>query len=84
MIAQDVKEKTQHTVHNVENAQAEAENTQSGMQKEEAIFTDLDNTLLNLKMQLSRKSVLFEDIKNILCQIPYVCKEYDGKDMLVK
>ncbi len=84
LIAQDVKEKTQHTVHNVENAQAEAENIQSEMQKEEAIFTDLDNTLLNLKMQLSRKSVLFEDIKNILCQIPYVCKEYDGKDMLVK
>lgn len=84
LIAQDVKEKTQHTVHNVENAQAEAENIQREMQKEEVIFTDLDKTLFDLKMQLSRKSVLFEDIKNILCQIPYVCREYDGKDMLVK
>lgn len=82
-IAQEVKSKTNRTVSHAQSAQKEAENIQKEMQSESELFAELDKTLYNLKMQLSRKSVLFEDIKNILGQLPYVCKEYDGKDMIV-
>ena len=46
------------------------------------MYTGLDMTVLNLKKQLSRKSVLFEDIYNILGQLTYICEEYDKKDMI--
>lgn len=48
------------------------------------MYEGLDETVLNLKRQLSHKSVLFEDINNILGQLSYICEEYDGKDMVVK
>lgn len=35
-------------------------------------------------MQLSRKSVLFEDVQNVLGQIPYICKEYYEKEIVIK
>lgn len=82
-IAQDVKEKTRRTVSHAQSAQKEAENIQQRMEQETKIFSELDKALLNLKMQLSRKSVLFEDIKNILVQLPYVCEEYNDKDMIL-
>lgn len=82
-IAQTVKAKTGRTVSHAQSAQKEAANIQQEMQGESELFAELDKTLNNLKMQLSRKSVLFEDIKNILGQLPYVCQEYDGKDMLI-
>ncbi len=82
-IAQDVKEKTRRTVSHAQSAQKEAGNIQQKMEQETKIFSELDKALLNLKMQLSRKSVLFEDIKNILAQLPYVCEEYNDKDMIL-
>lgn len=83
-IAQEVKAKTNRTVSHAQSAQKEAGNIQAELEKESAVFSELDQTLLNLKMQLSRKSVLFEDIKNILGQLPYVCAEYNNNDMIVK
>ncbi len=83
-IAQEVKAKTNRTVSHAQAAQKEAGNIQTELEKETAVFSDLDQTLLNLKMQLSRKSVLFEDIKNILCQLPYLCDEYNGREMLIR
>lgn len=83
-IAQEVKAKTNRTVSHAQSAQKEAGNIQAELEKESAVFSELDQTLLNLKMQLSRKSVLFEDIKNILGQLPYVCAEYNDNDMIVK
>lgn len=48
------------------------------------MYTSLDETLFKLKKQLSRKSVLFEDINNILEQLPYICEKYDDRDMITK
>lgn len=83
-IAHNVKENTERTVQNVLNAQAEAASIQTEIQHEMDMYASLDETLFNLKKQLSRKSVLFEDINNILEQLPYICKEYDGKDIISK
>lgn len=83
-IAHDVKEKTERTVQNVFHAQKEAETIQTEISHEKSMYAGLDETLFKLKKQLSRKSVLFEDINNILGQLPYICEEYNGKDMLVK
>lgn len=82
-IAHDVKEKTERTVQNVLRAQAEAENIQTEIRHEKNMYAGLDDTLFKLKKQLSRKSVLFEDINNVLGQLPYICEEYNGKDMVV-
>lgn len=83
-IAHDVKEKTERTVQNVLCAQTEAENIQTEIGHEKDMYAGLDETLFKLKKQLSRKSVLFEDINNVLGQLPYICEEYNGKDMVVK
>lgn len=83
-IAHNVKEKTERTVQNVLHAQTEAESIQTEIRHEMDMYASLDETLFNLKKQLSRKSVLFEDINNILGQLPYICKEYNGKDLLAK
>lgn len=83
-IAYDVKEKTERTVQNVLCAQTEAENIQTEISHEKDMYAGLDETLFKLKKQLSRKSVLFEDINNVLGQLPYICEEYNGKDMVVK
>lgn len=83
-IAHDVKEKTERTVQNVLRAQTEAESIQTEISHEKDMYAGLDETLFKLKKQLSRKSVLFEDINNILGQLPYICEEYNGKDMVVK
>lgn len=81
-IAQSVKEKTERTVDNVLDAQAETGNIRNEIENEMDMYTGLDMTVLNLKKQLSRKSVLFEDIYNILGQLTYICEEYDKKDMI--
>lgn len=83
-IAHNVKEKTERTVQNVLHAQREAESIQTEVGHEMEEFSSLDATLFKLKKQLSRKSVLFEDINNILEQIPYICKKYNEKDMIAK
>lgn len=83
-VAQNVKEKTERTVHNVLNAQTEADHIRNEIEDEMEMYEGLDETVLNLKRQLSHKSVLFEDINNILGQLSYICEEYDGKDMVVK
>lgn len=83
-IAHDVKERTGRTVQNVLCAQTEAENIQTEISREKDMYASLDETLFKLKKQLSRKSVLFEDINNVLGQLPYICEEYNGKDMIVK
>lgn len=83
-IAHDVKEKTERTVQNVLRAQTEAESIQTEISHEKDMYAGLDETLFKLKKQLSRKSVLFEDINNILGQLPYICEEYNGKDMVIK
>lgn len=83
-IAHDVKEKTERTVQNVLHAQTEAENIQTEISHEKNMYAGLDETLLKLKKQLSRKSVLFEDVNNVLSQLPYVCEEYNGKDIIIK
>lgn len=83
-IAHDVKERTERTVQNVLRAQTEAESIQTEIGYEQDMYAGLDETLLKLKKQLSRKSVLFEDINNILKQLPYICEEYNGKDMVKK
>lgn len=84
LIAQEVKQKTSRTFSHAQSAQKEAGNIQTELEKETAAFSELDRTLLNLRMQLSRKSVLFEDIKNVICQLPYICEEYNNKDMIIK
>lgn len=83
-IAHNVKEKTERTVQNVLHAQTEAESIQTEISHEKNMYADLDETLFKLKKQLSRKSVLFEDVNNVLRQLPYVCEEYNGKDMIIK
>lgn len=83
-IAHNVKEKTERTVQNVLHAQTESENIQTELRHEMDMYAGLDKTLFKLKKQLSRKSVLFEDINNILEQLPYICEEYNGKDMIAK
>lgn len=81
-IAQEVRDQTGKTVAHAQSAQKKAGNIQNEMDKEQEIYSDLNETVYNLKMQLSRKSVLFEDVKNVLCQIPYVCSEYEGKEFI--
>lgn len=83
-IAHNVKENTERTVQNVLRAQTEAGNIQTEIGHEMDMYASLDETLFKLKKQLSRKSVLFEDINNILGQLPYICEEYNGRDMLAK
>ncbi len=83
-IAQEVRDRTGKTVAHAQAAQRKAGNIQEEMEKEKDIYSNLNQTVYNLKMQLSRKSVLFEDVKNVLCQIPYICGEYEGKDVIVK
>lgn len=82
-IAQEVRDKTGKTVDHAQSAQKKAGNIKDEMDKEQEIYSDLNETVYNLKMQLSRKSVLFEDVKNVLCQIPYVCGEYEGKEFII-
>ncbi|MDE6748135.1 MAG: hypothetical protein K2K21_03605, partial [Lachnospiraceae bacterium] len=82
-IAQEVRDKTGKTVAYAQSAQKKAGNIQDEMEKERAIYSNLNKTVYDLKMQLSRKSVLFEDVKNVLCQIPYVCGEYEGKEFII-
>lgn len=82
-IAQEVRDRTGITVSHAQSARKKAENIQEEMEKEKTIYSELNKTVYNLKMQLSRKSVLFEDVKNVLCQIPYVCGEYEGKDVII-
>lgn len=83
-IARDVKEKTERTVANAQTAQGKAENIQKEIENEMESYASLDETVYNLKKQLSRKSVLFEDIENVLGQLSYICEEYDGQEMIVK
>lgn len=83
-IAQEVRDRTGKTVAHAQSAQKKAGNIQTEMEKERDIYSDLNKTVYNLKMQLSRKSVLFEDVKNVLCQIPYICSEYEGKDVIIR
>lgn len=83
-IARNVKEKTERTVQNVLHAQTETGHIQTEIGHEMDMYAGLDETLFKLKKQLSRKSVLFEDINNVLGQLPYICKEYNGKDMIAK
>lgn len=82
-IAQEVKDRTGKTVSHAQSAQVKAGNIQEEMEKEMDIYSDLNKTVYDLKMQLSRKSVLFEDVKNVLSQIPYICNEYEGKDVIL-
>lgn len=83
-IAQEVRNRTGKTVAHAQSAQKKAGNIQEEMEKEKDIYSNLNKTVYDLKMQLSRKSVLFEDVKNVLCQIPYICGEYEGKDVIVR
>lgn len=83
-IAQEVKGKTEETVAHVQVIQNKAGDVKDKMEKEMNIYSELDRAVYNMKMQLSHKSVLFEDVKNVLSQIPYICKEYDGKETVVK
>lgn len=83
-IAQEVRERTGKTVAHAQSAQKKAGHIQDEMEKEQDIYLDLNKTVYDLKMQLSRKSVLFEDVNNVLCQIPYICGEYEGKEVIIK
>ena len=83
-VAQNVKEKTERTVQNVLNAQTDTDHIRTEIKSEMEMYEGLDETVINLKKQLSRKSVLFEDINNILGQISYICDEYNGQDMIEK
>lgn len=83
-IAQDVKDKTEKTVSSVLIAQGEAEGIEKEIENEMEICESLNETVFNLKKQLSRKSVLFEDINNVLGQLSYICADYDGQEMVVK
>lgn len=82
-IAQEVRDRTGKTVAHAQSAQKKAQHIQGEMEKEQGIYLNLNKTVYDLKMQLSRKSVLFEDVKNVLCQIPYICGEYEGKEVIV-
>lgn len=82
-IAKEVMDGTEKTVAHAQSAQKKAGNIQEEMENEKEIYNHLNKTVYDLKMQLSRKSVLFEDVKNVLCQIPYVCSEYEGKDVIM-
>lgn len=83
-IAQEVKGKTEETVAHIQVAQSKAGDVKDKMGKETDIYSELDRAVYNMKMQLSHKSVLYEDVKNVLGQIPYICKEYDGKGFMIK
>ncbi|MCM1046406.1 MAG: methyl-accepting chemotaxis protein [Candidatus Gastranaerophilales bacterium] len=83
-IAQEVRDRTGKTVSHAQSAQKKADSIQQEMEKEKDIYSNLNKTVYDLKMQLSRKSVLFEDVKNVLCQIPYICGEYEGREVVVK
>lgn len=83
-IAQDVKSRTGRTVQSVHNAKKDTENIQREIANEREVYESLSETVLNLKRQLSRKNILFEDIENVLGQLGYVCEEYDGQEMVVK
>ena len=83
-IAQEVRDKTETTVTHAQQARNKAGEIKDKMEKEMEIYEELDKTVYDLKMQLSRKSVLFEDVKNILGQIPYICEEYNGKEIIAK
>lgn len=83
-IALDVKSKTERTVSNVQSAQKEAVNIQHEIENEMNMYGKLDESVLNLKKQLSRKSILFEDMENVLSQISYICDEYSEQEMIVK
>lgn len=83
-IARDVKEKTVRTVTNAQTAREKAANIQKEIENEMELYAGLDETVYNLKKQLSRKSVLFEDIENVLGQLSYICEEYDEQEMIVK
>ena len=82
LIAHNVKEKTERTVQNVLHAQTEAGSIQKEIEHEMDMYAGLDETLFKLKKQLSRKSVLFEDINNILGQLPYICEEYNEREVI--
>lgn len=83
-IAIDVKSKTERTVSSAQAAKNEAESIQREIASEMEMYSGLNETVLNLKNQLSRKSILFEDIENVLGQLTYICAEYDEQDMVVK
>lgn len=83
-IAQEVKRKTEDTVRNAQAAKGETENIQREIASEQEIYDNLSESVLNLKRQLSRKNILFEDIENVLGQLTFVCEEYDGNEMIVK
>ncbi len=83
-IAIDVKSKTERTVTSAQTAKNEAESIQKEIESEMKLYSELNETVFNLKHQLSRKSILFEDIQNVLGQLTYVCAEYDEQDMVVK
>lgn len=83
-IAQEVKRKTEDTVRNAQAAKGETENIQREIASEQEIYDSLSESVLNLKRQLSRKNILFEDIENVLGQLTFVCEEYDGNEMIVK
>lgn len=83
-IAQEVKRKTEDTVRNAQAAKNDTENIQREIASEQEIYDSLSESVLNLKRQLSRKNILFEDIENVLGQLTFVCEEYDGNEMIVK
>lgn len=83
-IAQDVKSRTERTVQSVHHAKRETENIQQEIANEREVYESLSETVRNLKRQLSRKNILFEDIENVLGQLGYICEEYDGQEMVVK
>lgn len=83
-IAQDVKNRTERTVQSVYSSKKDTENIQREIANEREVYESLSETVLNLKRQLSRKNILFEDIENVLGQLGYVCEEYDGQEMVVK
>lgn len=84
VIAQDVKVKTEKTVSNVLDAQKEVRSIQNEIEEELELCDSLNEAVYNLKKQLSRKSVHFEDIENVLDQLSYVCAEYDDQEMIFK
>ncbi len=83
-IAEDVKAKTMLTVASAENAKEKTEQIQHEIEEEMGIYDSLNETIFDLKKQLSRKSILYEDINNVLGQLSYVCEEYDGQKMIIK
>lgn len=81
-IAREVKGKTERMVSNAQSASSEAGLIQKEIEGEMENYAGLNENVLNLKKQLSRKSVLFEDIENVMGQLSYICEEYDEKEML--